>query len=80
MKKINSRVSIYGATHELRIKLQPHTKVTWDSLKKSLEKSKGQPFSDSAFFNHIINEIVIPPANSFMTLSNSLSIPVAITK
>lgn len=76
MKKISSKVSIYGATHELRIKLQPHTKVTWDSLKKKLEKSKGQPYSDSAFFNLILNDLVTPPASIFMTLNNSLSIPV----
>jgi hypothetical protein len=80
MKKISSKVSIYGATHELRIKLQPHTKVTWDSLKKTLEKSKGQTYSDSAFFNHIINELVTPPASIFMSLNHSLCIPVAPAK
>jgi hypothetical protein len=80
MKKLSSKVSVYGASHELRIKLQPHTKVTWDLLKKSVEKAKGQKYSDSAFFNHIVNELVAPPVNSFMALNNSLCIPVAPAK
>ena len=80
MKKINSRISILNASHELRIRLQPQTKVTWDSLKKSLEKTIGQPYSDSAFFNHLINELVTPPKSIFMRLDNSLSIPVASSK
>jgi hypothetical protein len=80
MKKLSSKVSIYGASHELRIKLQPHTKETWDLLKKQVEKAKGQKFSDSAFFNHIINELVSPPVNNFMTLRNSLCIPVESSK
>lgn len=80
MKKLSSKIQVINATHELRVRLQPHTKTTWDNLKKLVEKSTKQPYSDSAFFNHILNELVTPPVNNFMTLRNSLCIPVEPSK
>lgn len=62
MQAINSRISIVGATHELRTRLKSNTKTNWDSLKAIVEKSSGRIYSDSAFLSHLIDDVLTPSA------------------
>jgi len=60
MKEINSRLSVTGATHQLRARLNKQSKEKWDKAKSTLEEKEGSLLSDSKFLEFLLNDLHIP--------------------
>lgn len=60
MKELTPRLSVVGATHQLRARLNKKSKAKWDSAKEAIEQKEGMPISDSKFLEFLLNDLHIP--------------------